>query len=151
MAERKRQKTTFLLWRKSALTTAGTLIFPCVFHKVDRDRMEMKMRLRDHSDGVYAYELNIPKARAYHDSLVEMKGQLNLNSEITLDLIVGAGEMLKPVEIDRDMEACWPVVKHCVNEALDDLVAMREREGNFIAGDISRRLDLLETDMNRYR
>lgn len=85
--------------------------------RVARGRIEMKMRIKDDSDWAYAYELNIQKARAYHDSLVELKAQLNLNAEITIDLIVGAGEVLKPVEIDRDIEACWPVVKNCVNQA----------------------------------
>ncbi len=117
--------------------------------KIARGRVEMKIRLRNDPDDLYGYELNIPKARAYHDSLVELKDQLNLNSEITFDLIVGAGDILKPVEIDRDMEACWPVVEHCVNEALDDLITMRKREGDFIASDISRRLDSIEVGVEK--
>lgn len=112
--------------------------------QVARGRIEMKVRLRNESDGAFAYELNLPKARAYYDSLVELKDQLNLNSDITIDLIVGAGEVLKPLEIDRDLEAWWPVVKNCVNEALGDLVAMRKREGTIIAGDIFKRLDSIE-------
>lgn len=115
-----------------------------VAEKVDRGRIEMKMRIRDDSDGVYAYELNVLKARAYHDSLVELKEQLNLNADITVDLIVGTGDVLKPVEIEHDVEACWPIVQNCVNEALDDLVAMRKREGAFIAADIFRRLASIE-------
>ncbi len=119
--------------------------------KLDRGRIEMKLRIRNDSDGIYAYELNLPKARAYHDSLVELKEQLNLNAEITVDLIVGTGDVLKPVEIDRDIEACWPIVQNCVNEALDDLVTMRKREGAYIAADISRRLDSIEDRIGKIK
>jgi uncharacterized protein (TIGR00255 family) len=42
------------------------------------------------------------------------------------------------------MDTCWPAVQTCMTAALDDLNAMRLREGAFIAKDFGRRLNLLE-------
>ena len=79
----------------------------------------------------------MPKARAYYDSLLQLKQQLNINFELSLDLLVGVGNVIKPAEINRDMEDYWPVVNNCINEALDGLVTMRTREGEFIGKDIA--------------
>ncbi|HDM77827.1 MAG TPA: DUF1732 domain-containing protein, partial [Deltaproteobacteria bacterium] len=54
------------------------------------------------------------------------------------------GAIIKPVEMDLDMEACWPVFKDCMNEAINNLIAMRKKEGNFLEADMVARLDGIE-------
>jgi len=117
--------------------------------KVARGRIEANLKIRDNSDETYAFEINTPKARAYHESLIQLKDMLNINSEISIDLLVGMGGVIKPAEIDLDMEACWPVVKDCIGEALEDLVAMRKREGDYIAKDLAGRLDDIEKSVDQ--
>lgn len=91
----------------------------------------------------------MPKARAYFDSLIQLKEQLNIDSELSLDLLVGMGDIIKPAEMDRDMEAYWSIVENCINQALDDLVTMRTREGEYIGKDIADRLDDIENNINQ--
>ncbi len=120
-----------------------------IANKVSRGRIEVNLQIRDDSEEAYAFEINIPKARAYYDSLIQLKEQLNINFELSLDLLVGVGNIIKPAEINRDMEAYWSVVKNCINEASDGLVTMRTREGEFIGKDIADRLDDLEKNINQ--
>jgi uncharacterized protein (TIGR00255 family) len=47
------------------------------------------------------------------------------------------------------MDACWRVVKECMSESVADLVAMRKQEGDFIAQDMIRRLDILEKSIDQ--
>ncbi|RLB80027.1 MAG: YicC family protein [Deltaproteobacteria bacterium] len=112
--------------------------------KVSRGRIEVNLQVRDDSDEAYAFEINIPKTRAYYDSLVQLKDKFNINSEISMDLLVSGGAIIKPVEMDLDMEACWPVFKDCMNEAINNLIAMRKKEGNFLEADMVARLDGIE-------
>lgn len=112
--------------------------------KVSRGRIEVNLQVRDDSDEAYAFEINIPRARAYYDSLVQLKDKLNINSEISMDLLVNGGAIIKPVETALDMETYWPAFKDCMEEAMTNLIAMRKQEGNFLEADIFSRLDRIE-------
>jgi uncharacterized protein (TIGR00255 family) len=85
--------------------------------KVGRGRIEVNLQVRDDSGEAYAFEIDTPKARAYYDSLVQLKDKFNINSKISIDLLVSGGGIIKPAEIGFDMEACWPVFEDCINEA----------------------------------
>ena len=112
--------------------------------KVGRGRIEVNLQVRDDSGEAYAFEIDTPKARAYYDSLVQLKDKFNINSKISIDLLVSGGGIIKPAEIGFDMEACWPVFEDCINEALDNLIAMRKEEGDFLEADIAARLNGIE-------
>ena len=119
--------------------------------KVARGRIEANLQVKDDSGEAYAFEINTPKARAYHESLAQLKDKFNISSKISLDLLVSGGGIIKPAEIDLDMEACWPVFKDCINEAVDDLIAMRKREGDFLEADIAARLDGIEESVDQIK
>ena len=119
-----------------------------ISEKIDRGRIEVSLQINDGSEEAYNFEINIPKARAYHNCLVQLKDQVDLHSEITVDLLVREGGVIRTVEIDRDMDALWPVVRDCVDEALDNLVEMRKKEGEFIALDIEGRINRIEKSVH---
>jgi uncharacterized protein (TIGR00255 family) len=112
--------------------------------KVSRGRIEVNLQVRDDTDEAYAFEIDTPKARAYYDSLLQLKNKFNINSEISMDLLISGGSIIKPVEMALDMEARWPVFRDCMNEAITNLIAMRREEGNFLEADISDRLNSIE-------
>lgn len=119
-----------------------------IIEKIARGRIEMSLQINDGSDEAYNFEINIPKAKAYYDRLVQLKDQLGLHSEIAVDLLVREGGVIRSVEIDRDMDAVWPVVRDCVDEALNNLVEMRKKEGAFIALDITGRINRIEESVH---
>jgi uncharacterized protein (TIGR00255 family) len=119
-----------------------------IIEKIARGRIEVSLQINDGSDEAYDFEINIPKARAYYDRLVQLKDQLDLHSEITVDLLVREGGVIRSVEIDRDLDAVWPVVRDCVDEALNNLVEMRKKEGEFIALDITGRINRIEKSVH---
>jgi len=119
-----------------------------ISEKIARGRIEVNLQIFDGSDEAYNFEINISKARAYYDCLVQLKEQLDLHSEITVDLLVREGSVIRSVEIDRDMDAAWPVVRDCVDEALNSLVEMRKKEGDFIALDIADRINRIEKSVH---
>jgi uncharacterized protein (TIGR00255 family) len=76
--------------------------------------------------------------------LVQLKNEFDINAQLSVDFLVGAGGVVKPAEVDRDVETVWPVIKDCLDEAMGDLVVMREREGANMAQDIAGRLDTIQ-------
>lgn len=120
-----------------------------VSNQISRGRIEINLQIREDVEQAKTFEINVPKAKAYFDSLIQLKEQLNIDSELSLDLLVGMGDIIKPAEMDRDMEAYWSIVENCINQALDDLVTMRTREGEYIGKDIADRLDDIENNINQ--
>ena len=120
-----------------------------ITEKIARGRIEVSLQINDGSEEAYNFEINIPKARAYFNRLAQLKDQLDIHSEITVDLLVREGGVIRSVEIDRDMDAVWPVVRDCVDEALNSLVEMRKKEGEFIALDIDGRINRIEKSIHQ--
>jgi uncharacterized protein (TIGR00255 family) len=119
--------------------------------EVARGRIEMSLQISDDAGESCKFEVNIPKARAYYDSLVQLKDVLDLHIDVSLDLLVREGGVIRSAEIDRDTEAVWSVVKDCMNEALKSLVAMREKEGEIIAFDIADRINRIEKNVHQIK
>ena len=119
-----------------------------ITEKIARGRIEVSLQINEGSDEAYNFEINIPKAKAYYDRLIQLKDQFDLHPEITVDLLVREGGVIRSVDIDRDMDAVWPIVRNCVDEALSNLIEMRKKEGEFITLDITNRINRIEESVH---
>jgi len=111
--------------------------------RVARGRVEVRIRIDDRADEASELEIDYARAKALVAAYKELKNEFNLENDITLDMLVGAGGIFKPVEKLPNEDVLWIAVKDCTSLALDDLEAMRRKEGDFIAEDIGRRLDFI--------
>jgi len=111
--------------------------------RVARGRVEVRIQIDDRADEAAGLEIDHARARALVAAYNELKSEFNLENDISLDLLVSAGGIFKPAEKLPNEDALWAAVKDCISLALDDLEAMRRQEGDFIAGDIGRRLDFI--------
>lgn len=119
--------------------------------KVSRGRIEIKLQITDDSEDAYVFDIDEPKALAYINVLSELKNRFNINTDISLDLMVNTGRVIKPVEVSKDIDAYWDNVKTCISIALDGLNAMRKKEGDFIAKDFTNRLDFVEKSLGQIK
>jgi len=111
--------------------------------RVKRGRIEIKVQIQDPSDEALTFEIDRSKARAYHDVLGRLKDDFNIHPVISLGSLMDASVIMHR-EIKRDTEAGWLEIRDCIIQAIDELAAMRKREGDFIAKDIGRRLDFIQ-------
>ncbi len=87
-------------------------------------------------------------AAAYHKAFQEIAAAIG-NEEATLNpaseimSIARCPDVVNVKEGFFDVESVWPKVEVALNQALDNLVAMRETEGNNIYGDFVYRADLI--------
>lgn len=119
--------------------------------RIARGRLEIRLQIEDHSKEAAALVIDDARANALMTIFEELKSKFRLKHELTLDMLLNAGGIIKPAENLQDDEMIWPVVKNCIVLALDDLEAMRRKEGDFIAADFRGRLEYINDCLNRIR
>jgi uncharacterized protein (TIGR00255 family) len=114
---------------------------------IQRGRVEVKVQLKTDSDQGMAFEIDHSRAVAYHDAMVQLKKSLGLTSDITLELLVSAGGIIKPAEVQKDLEGYWKIIRECLNVVLENHNSMRKKEGDFIVIDFEKRLLFIEENL----
>jgi len=112
--------------------------------KVVRGRLEVRVQFKNSAAEAGAFEIDWPRAEGMHAALIQLKNKFSLQDDVTIDHLLGMGGIVKPVEISDDSDQIWPDIENCLGRALDNLDAMRRKEGDFIAGDLNTRLDFIE-------
>ncbi len=111
--------------------------------RVERGRITIRFEIK-RVDGMPEYEIDGPKALAYYNTLSRLKETLGLEGAISLDNILSGVDIIAPAETDMAREVYWQGILTCLNKAMDDFDDMRQREGDFLAGDFQHRLNYLE-------
>ena len=119
--------------------------------RVARGRIEMRLHIEDHTMEAAALEIEDARADALMTIFEELKSKFKLKNDITLDTLLNAGGIIKPIEKVQNDETIWPVVKTCIILALDDLEAMRCKEGDFIEEDFKQRLEFINDCLKRIK
>jgi len=96
-------------------------------------------------------ELDESLALAYLKAIQKLQKTTQLDGAITLDTVLRAPGVLKLAEPTWDTESVWPSVEQALKKALGYLVKMREKEGRFLADDLTKRLDGLAAGAARIR
>jgi uncharacterized protein (TIGR00255 family) len=122
-----------------------------VAETVTRGRVEMNIQIVYRAEDACAYEIDLPKARAYLRAAENLGQALGVGDSLRLEQILSVGGILRPADVARDPDQFWPQVSACLAEALVDLDQMRVREGAFLAQDIDRRLTEIETHLKQIR
>ena len=119
-----------------------------LFQKISRGRVEVTVKIKDTNEVRMAYEIDELQANAYADALGKIKEMFHIQEPLTLNQLLGANGILRPVSVEKDMEGIWPLLHECVEEGLTALDAMRVKEGLFIEKDFLKRLAFLEQQVN---
>jgi uncharacterized protein (TIGR00255 family) len=118
---------------------------------VSRGRIEVRLQVRNTVEAGQIYEVNLERARAVFDALQRLKNALTIETPISIEQITAAGDILQPVEVFADLDREWPVIDACLQRALDQLDAMRRREGDHIAEDIIRRIAFVSDNLQQIK
>ena len=122
-----------------------------ISEKVNRGRVEINAQIKSDSDETVAFIVDEVKAKSYHKAMMQLKKLCSIKDEGSLDLLATVNGMITQAGTERDIDCCWQVVKKCLAEALDDLNKMRSKEGEFIAQDITKRLDYIENCLTQIK
>jgi len=112
-----------------------------------RGRIEIRLNLLDESNELDLFEIDELKARSYYAALKSVKDSLKLPSEISLDNILAARNIIVPAKKEIDADLLWQVVSTAVETSARELDRMRKREGENLFQDLSLRMDKIEASM----
>jgi uncharacterized protein (TIGR00255 family) len=90
-------------------------------------------------------------ARTYYQSMLELQKELKASGEISIDTVLRAPGVLRVSEEQISPEASWKHIEEALNQALDELVKMREKEGKHLAKDLIKRLKLVRQSLRKIR
>ena len=116
---------------------------------VARGRIDVKIRIDDLSEAGVSFEVDEAKARAYHLALKTLKKNLDLEGSIPMEWITARNDLIKPKEVESDLDKTWACLSDCMQEVLKDIDAMRQKEGAFIADDFRERLEFLKDSIDQ--
>ena len=120
-----------------------------VGEKLSRGRIEVGVKADSDGDQVGALiDLNMPMIRHYHSLLSRMKEALGLRDEITIGMLTGFKDAFIYPEVEVNLESAWATLEGVLDGALDELAAMREKEGEVIGRDFNQRMDTIERSLD---
>ena len=112
--------------------------------RIIRGRVEVKVQIKDASENAMAFEIDRPRTKAIYAALSNLNDEFGLKDDISMELLLSVGGIIKPVETASETDAIWPTVETCFINVLDELETMRKKEGDFIARDLTTRLEFIE-------
>jgi len=84
--------------------------------------------------------LNLPLARQYYALLTQIREELRLSGEVTLEMMAGFRELYLPGEAEENLPALWEGLEPLLVETMDRLAAMRNAEGEALGRDMAERM-----------
>jgi uncharacterized protein (TIGR00255 family) len=109
----------------------------------DRGHVTVHARWTEQAESESGFEIDLDRARIVAARLRQMQEALGLGGEVTVELVARQPEVLGSGN-NGTVEIAWSDVEPVVAQAAADCLAMRDREGKALTGELRHRLDLLE-------
>jgi len=106
---------------------------------INRGRVEVYIALEYIDDGNTEVKVNTPLAKSYKLAFESIINELGLDEKITLEHLIKMPDIIKADRIEDDENEIWLCLQTALNEALNNVVKMRIREGKELAKDIKYR------------
>jgi len=113
--------------------------------RLSRGRTEVNIRM-DSEDGSLSeskYELNLPLIRNYYELLGQLREELGLREDITLNMVAGFRDAFILKEPGLDLSVVWKELEIALDKAMVALIEMRKKEGEVIYHDLIMRINLI--------
>jgi uncharacterized protein (TIGR00255 family) len=117
--------------------------------RISRGRLNAKITVHSAGTEMAASRVNADLAAAYAREFSRLAAELKLEGGVTLEMLMRAPGVLEVVEDATDSDKLWPPVRMALQQALDALVKMREREGEHLAKDLMARMATIKEAAQR--
>lgn len=114
-----------------------------------RGRVDVTVTVHGAKGGPREVVVDQSLAKQYHRALSSLKRSLKLGGSIDLAMVTGLREIVSLSEQPADDPKLARLVQRLLRRALDELEAMRAREGAALAEDMSARLATIKTVTRR--
>lgn len=113
-----------------------------VAEDLKRGRVRINIRLNG-SNTVPEIKLNSEMLKLYYQALNNLAGELQISQPVTMRDLLGYPEIFRMDSVTLDATELFSQVKILLKSAVAELIAMRRREGDFLAKELENYLQLI--------
>ncbi len=107
--------------------------------KLNRGRLEISVNIEKTNDRARTIKVDKGLAMAYYESLKDLAENLDISSDFKAVDIFRMPEVFNLTDEQEDPELVWSLLSQALNQAVDSLVEMRNKEGANLGQDILAR------------
>ena len=119
--------------------------------RVSRGRVDLSVRLGGGGEEKTQLDLDLPLAEAYYQAFQTLKEKLQLKGDMTLDMFLGAKDLIVFKEETGEIEPYWQEFAPILEGAIEALDGMKQSEGENLSQDIRTRLEKIRGDLEKIR
>jgi uncharacterized protein (TIGR00255 family) len=108
--------------------------------KYSRGRIDVIITMRGESDKNKSIIPDIRLAKEYHQCLLQINSELGLNDKPSLEQICKFPEIITSIEPEQELTEIWQAIELAIEEALENGLNMRAKEGNNLKQDLLGRM-----------
>ena len=112
--------------------------------KLLRGKIDIYINLEYLGESQTDIQIDKQLAKSYYNMLAELKENLDLEDEISLNNILNIPDIVKTKKREIDEENIWETLNNALNLALENIINMRKIEGVELKNDILSKVDMIE-------
>ena len=115
-----------------------------VAERLARGHADVFVNYVNHREDARRVHVDMQLAKAYRQAAGELSEALGMKNDLPLSDYMNMPDVLTVEASEEDQDAVRALFMRALNLALDDLTAMRKREGNSLRGDMMKKLDAID-------
>jgi uncharacterized protein (TIGR00255 family) len=108
--------------------------------KLSRGKINVLVSVDRDGKGEVPLRINQAAAKAYHRLLTDLKKAVKSRETITLDHLLKFSDVLEQPDSDEEDTLAWELAQQALAQGLDDIVRMRDDEGDELRQDLKGRI-----------
>lgn len=113
--------------------------------RISRGKVDIYISVESYEEADKEITLNEALAKNYVEVLRQLKDTFNLDGDVNVNTVSRFSDIFRSERKEEDQEFIWKLVSDTLTEALDDFIAMRNREGERIQNDLCARIDYMKS------
>ncbi len=111
--------------------------------RVNRGKISITLTLEKDANGEVPLTVNASAAKSYYKLLNQLRKAVKIREQVKLEHLLKFSEVLEAADAGESDETEWAVVEEALGQALEDLNAMRAKEGTELARDLEQRVQAM--------
>ncbi|MBR5236000.1 MAG: YicC family protein [Clostridia bacterium] len=117
--------------------------------RVNRGKIDVSVYFESYESQNKAVSLDKGLLKSYYNVLADIKKTCRIKGNVRLSDLTRFSDIFIVRQEEQDQEAIWVTVSACLEKAVDDFEAMREREGARMAADLRLRANNVLQELAR--
>jgi len=118
-----------------------------VASKVSRGKIDVFVYIEFYTSGDKLVILDKALCKNYYNVLGEIKEECGITDNIRLSDVSSFRDIFVTKQQDEDKDQVWQMILECLEPAMDDFLAAREREGSRMATDVREHAKIILEDV----